>query len=381
MQNLEIKMNETKYYVYWIWVTALIVIISFLFFVSNILMPFVVGLAVAYFLDPLADGLERFGLSRAMSTILIMVLFFATVVLVLVLLFPLLQDQFVRLLDKLPSLVQNFEHWLEPIKTIVLAGLPPRELVGLSNDSNSYGVSLKELAGLSNGSNSYGASVVEWFGGILTGILRGGIIIFNAFSLILVTPVVSFYLLRDWDKIVAKIDGWLPLNSAPSIRIIAGDIDSTIAGFVRGQGSVCLLLSIFYGIALTSIELDFGLIIGIATGLISFVPYFGMLLGMAVALVIVISQYGEFLQVVILLFVFGIGQVIESMFLTPKLVGEKVGLHGVWVIFALMVGGGSFGFTGLLLAVPVAATIGVLVRFSISRYLESTLYSDPSNRD
>ena len=374
-------MNEKNFRVYWIWIATLIVTISLLFFVSNILMPFVVGLAVAYFLDPLADGLERFGLSRAMSTILIMVSFFATVVLVFVLLFPILQDQFIRLLDKMPSLVQNFEDWLDSIKKIILAGLTPRELAELSNDSNSYGASIKELVGLSNDSKSYGATIVEWFGGVLKGILRGGIIIFNAFSLILVTPVVSFYLLRDWDKIVAKIDGWLPLNSAPSIRIIAGDIDSTIAGFVRGQGSVCLLLSTFYGIALTSIGLDFGLIIGIMTGLISFVPYFGMLLGTAVALIVVISQYGEFLQVVIVLVVFGIGQVIESMFLTPKLVGEKVGLHGVWVIFALMVGGGSFGFTGLLLAVPVAATIGVLVRFAITRYLGSTLYSGHSDRD
>ena len=165
-------MNEKYFHVYWIWIATLIVTISLLFFVSNILMPFVVGLAVAYFLDPLADGLERFGLSRAMSTILIMVSFFAAVVLVFVLLFPILQDQFIRLLDKMPSLVQNFENWLDSIKKLILAGLTPRELAELSNDSNSYG-----------------ASVVEWFGGVLKGILRGGLIIFNAFSLILASSV------------------------------------------------------------------------------------------------------------------------------------------------------------------------------------------------
>ena len=191
----------------------------------------------------------------------------------------------------------------------------------------------------------------------------------------------SFYLLRDWDKIIAKVDGWLPRNIAPSIRIITGDIDSTIAGFVRGQGTVCLLLAVFYGVGLTSIGLDFGLILGIMTGLISFIPYFGMLIGMAATLAIVIFQYGEFIQVALVLVVFGIGQVIESMILTPKLVGEKVGLHPVWVIFALMVGGAAFGFTGLLLAVPVAATIGVLVRFALTQYLESDLYSGFSDRD
>jgi predicted PurR-regulated permease PerM len=357
-------MSETKGHVYWIWLLAIMMSISLLFFVSSILMPFVAGLAVAYFLDPLVDKLEAFGLSRTIATVCIIASFFAVVIFILVLLFPLLQDQFIRFLDKIPSLVQNFEQWLAPFKEALLTRLSSAELTEFSGDSKSFG-----------------GPMVQWFGNILKGILNGSLAIFNAISLILVMPVVSFYLLRDWDRIVVKIDGWLPRDSAPSIRIIVGDIDTTIAGFIRGQGSICLLLAIFYGIGLTIIGLDFGLILGITTGLISFVPYFGMLIGMAAAVVIAISQYGEFSQVVIVLAVFGLGQAIESMFLTPLLVGERVGLHAVWVIFALMVGGAAFGFTGLLLAVPVAATIGVLVRFFVNQYLESDFYLGSSDRD
>jgi predicted PurR-regulated permease PerM len=357
-------MVGTKGHLYWICLVALLVSVSFLFFVSSILMPFVAGLAVAYFLDPLADKFEAFGLSRTISTVCIIISFFSAVILLLVLLYPLLQDQFIRLLDKIPFLIKNFEQWAAPLKEALLTRLSSAKLIELSGDSKSFG-----------------GPMVQWFVNILKGVLNGSLAIFNAISLILVTPVVSFYLLRDWDKIVVKVDGWLPRDLAPSIRIVVGDIDTTIAGFVRGQGTVCLLLAIFYGINLTIIGLDFGLILGITTGLISFIPYFGMLIGMAAAVVIVISQHGEFLQVIIVLAVFGVGQAIESIFLIPKLVGERVGLHAVWVIFALMVGGAAFGFTGLLLAVPVAATVGVLVRFFVTQYLESDFYLGPPDSD
>jgi len=357
-------MIETKGYLYLVWVAVFIITISLILFVSSILMPFVAGMAVAYFLDPLADKLETFGLSRTIATTCIIVSFFVAVLLILILLFPLLQSQFIGFLEKIPLLIENFENWAAPFKEALVAR-----------------VTSQKFGELSGGSGSYSGHMVKWFSNILGGILHGSLAIFHALSLVLVTPVVSFYLLRDWDKIVAKVDGWLPRDFAPSIRLIAGDIDSTIAGFVRGQGTVCLLLAVFYGVGLTSIGLDFGLILGIMTGLISFIPYFGMLIGMAATLAIVISQYGEFIPVVLVLVIFGIGQVIESMFLTPKLVGEKVGLHAVWVIFSLMVGGAAFGFTGLLLAVPVAATIGVLVRFALTQYLESDLYSGFSDRD
>jgi len=362
--NRGTKMVKAKAQVYWVWLTLIIIFIAIGFMVSSILMPFVAGMAVAYFLDPLADKFESIGLSRTVATVCIIASFFIAVILILIIIFPIIQGQLIGFVDKIPLIVQNFQNWVAPFKEAFVAHIGSDKLEELPRVPESYGT-----------------HVVQWLGNILQSILQGGLIIFNTLSLILVTPVVSFYILRDWDIIVAKIDSLLPRKLAPNIRMIIADIDATIAGFVRGQGTICLLLAIFYGFGLTIIGLDFGLILGIVTGLISFVPYFGMLIGMVVAVAIVISQYGEILPLVLVLTVFGIGQLVESMFLTPKLVGEKVGLHAVWVIFSLMAGGVIFGFTGILLAVPVAATIGVLVRFSLTLYLKSGLYLGSSNSD
>ena len=340
------------------WLIGIVVFLALLFLLRSVLLPFVAAMAVAYFLDPLADKLESWGLSRTLATVIITVSFFVAVVAVLFLIFPLLQGQIVGFFQKVPSLIENFEAWLAPLKETLAERIPS-----------------EKLEKLSEASKSYGGAIVKWLGGLLKGVWQGGVALFNALSLILITPVVSFYLLRDWDKVVSKVDSWLPREFAPAIRSVTKDIDVTIAGFVRGQGTVCIFLAVFYGIGLTSVGLDFGLMVGITTGLISFIPYFGMLVGMATALAIAIAQFGEIVPVVLVLVVFGAGQTIESMFLTPKLVGEKVGLHAVWVIFALMVGGATVGFTGVLLAVPVAATIGVLVRFFLAQYLASPLYS------
>ncbi len=352
------SVDMTKERQFWIWLAVLVIAVSLLVFVSGVLLPFVAGMAVAYFLDPLADKLEKWGLSRTLATVIIISSFFVVVIAALILIFPLLQGQVVGFFQKIPSLIENFEAWLAPLKETLSERIPS-----------------EKFAELSEASKSFGAAVIKWLGGLLQGVWQGGLALFNALSLILVTPVVSFYLLRDWDKIVGKVDSWLPREFAPSIRSVVKDIDVTIAGFVRGQGTVCLFLAVFYGIGLTSVGLDFGLMVGITTGLISFIPYFGMLVGMVTALAIAFAQFGEVVPVVLVLLVFGVGQMIESMFLTPKLVGEKVGLHAVWVIFALMVGGATVGFTGVLLAVPVAATIGVLVRFFLAQYLASPLYS------
>ena len=352
----------TKERQFWIWLAVLVIAISLIVFVSGVLLPFVAGMAVAYFLDPLGDKLESWGLSRTLSTVIIIASFFIAVIALLILIFPLIQGQIIGFAQKVPSMIESFEAWLAPLKETLSERIPSEKLQELSDISKSYGT-----------------TIVKWLGSLLGGIWKGGLALFNVLSLILITPVVSFYLLRDWDKIVAKVDSWLPRDYAPAIRSVVKDIDITIAGFVRGQGTVCLFLAVFYGVGLTIVGLDFGLVVGITTGLISFIPYFGMLVGMATALAIAIVQFGEVVPVVLVLIVFGAGQIIESMFLTPKLVGEKVGLHAVWVIFALMVGGATVGFTGVLLAVPVAATIGVLVRFFLAQYLASPLYSGSDN--
>ena len=360
-------MLNKKEHQFWTWLAVIAVIISIAFFVSAILLPFVAGMVVAYFLDPFADKLESWGLSRTLATVIITVLFFSGAITFLILIFPLVQTQVLGFFAKVPSLVENLETWILPFKETFSKRFP----------SENFGE-------LSEASKSYSGSVVKWLGGLLRGVLQGSLAVFNMLSLILITPVVSFYLLRDWDKIVSKIDSWLPREFAFSIRNIVKDIDTTLAGFVRGQGTICLFLAVFYGVALTSVGLDFGLMVGIITGFISFIPYFGVLLGMVTALVIAITQFGEMVPVGIVLAIFAVGQMIEALFLTPRLVGEKVGLHAVWVIFALMVGGAVVGFIGVLLAVPIAATIGVLVRFCLAQYLASSLYSGssgPSSRE
>jgi predicted PurR-regulated permease PerM len=202
-----------------------------------------------------------------------------------------------------------------------------------------------------------------------------GAAILSLISLLVITPVVAFYLLRDWDRIVATVDGWLPRAHAETVREQIRHIDRTLSGFVRGQATVCLLLGAFYGIGLTVVGLDFGLILGLATGIVSFVPIFGMLLGVATGVAMALVQFAlDPVRVGLVLAVFAIGQVIEGQFLTPRIVGRKIGLHPVWVVFALLAGGALYGFVGLLLAVPAAAVIGVLVRFALSRYLSSPLY-------
>ena len=189
-----------------------------------------------------------------------------------------------------------------------------------------------------------------------------------------ITPIVTFYLLRDWDLLVARIDGWLPRRHVDVIREQMRLIDRSLSGFVRGQLMVCLMLGVFYAIGLTVVGLDFGLVIGLATGLVSFVPYFGMLAGFVVGIGVAVAQFGSWVPVALVAAVFVIGQFVEGNFVTPRVVGNRIGLHPVWLIFALLAGGALFGFTGLLLAVPVAAVLGVLVRFSLERYLAGAAY-------
>ena len=344
----------------WIWLAVLAAFVGVLILLGNVLLPFVAAMAVAYFLDPLADKLESWRCSRLVATILITVAFFFVIILSLVLVGPLLQRQIVGLIQKVPDVVTMIMGLLAPLQETLTEKL-----------------SQEDLKGIRDASAGFASTALKWVLGVLQGLIKGGAAFLDLLSLIFITPLISFYLLRDWDKIVAKLDSWLPVANAPTIRKIIAEIDETIAGFVRGQGTVVLILAVYYGIGLTLVGLDFGLLVGVGTGLISFIPYFGMLIGMVAAMAIGFAQYGtDILPLALILVVFLSGQAIESMFITPKLVGDKVGLHAVWVIFALMAGGAAFGFTGILLAVPVAATIGVLVRFFLSEYMKSSLYQN-----
>jgi predicted PurR-regulated permease PerM len=340
-----------------IWLAIAIVLGVLVYETRAALTPFIAGMAVAYLLDPLADRLEALGVPRTGAVCIILGSFLALLVLVAILLFPVLQTQVVELAARIPTYIQQV-----------------RDAAMQLIDRLQATLSAQEVERLRSAAGNVAGNVVGWLGQILSGLWSGGLAVFNALSLVVIMPVVAFYLLRDWDRIVAHIDGLLPRDGADTIREQVREIDDRLSGFVRGQASVCLALGTWYAVGLTLVGLDFGLLVGIGAGLISFVPYLGTGLGLIVGLGLAVAQYDTWLPIGLVAAVFVSGQMLEGYVLTPRMVGERVGLHPVWVLFALMAGGALLGFTGVLLAVPAAAVMGVLVRFAISRYLQSPLY-------
>ncbi len=330
-----------------------------LFILKDIIFPFVAGVAVAYFFDPMADKLESKGIPRTLAALIILVLFFISFIGLLILIAPALQSQVGELLKMIPKFI----------------GILQQVVTNLV-DEFKYNVSPNVLDDARGAAGQLAGNIMKWASRLISNIWSGGIAFFNIISLLLITPIVAFYLLRDWDIIIEKLDLWLPRSSAPVIREQLKLIDQTVAGFVRGQASVCLVLAIFYSLGLTLVGLKSGLLVGVMAGLISFVPYFGAGFGLLVGVGIAYFQFFDHTPILIIFFIFILGQICESYILTPRLVGDRVGLHPTWIIFALLAGGALFGFVGVLLAVPVTAVIGVLARFFIAQYLESSIYSD-----
>ena len=340
------------------WTLALVVFIVFMWLFSYILLPFIAGMALAYFLDPVADALERLGLSRMVSTAVIMVGFLVVFVLMLMLVIPILANQMAGLMERLPELVARLQELLTSRENTWLKNFIGVETTAIQDNLNSL--------------ITQGAGFIKT---VLQSLWASGKSLVSVVSLLVVTPVVAFYMLYDWDNMVAKVDGWLPRHHRETIRGIMHDIDKTLAGFVRGQGSLCLVLGLFYGVSLTIIGLNFGLLIGLVAGLISFIPYVGSTVGLVLSIGVAVVQYWpDYWHVILVAGVFFAGQFLEGNILQPKMVGDSVNLHPVWLMFALFAFGSLFGFTGMLVAVPVAASLGVVIRFAIDRYLESELY-------
>ena len=355
------------------WLGALGVLILFLYIFSGILLPFVAGLFLAYLLDPTADRLERLGLSRLGAALVIISLFSLLFVLLLILFVPVLANQLATFIESFPGLVTRLQT-LVAQESGALSGKLGGSLLerfGLEDKLTSADVqkSLGDLVG-------QGA---QWLLAFLKSLWSGGQALVGLFSLIVVTPVVAFYLLLDWDSMMATIDGWVPVGQRDIVRGLAHDIDRAIAGFLRGQSLVCLFLGLWYGIGLSSIGLNFGLLIGISAGFLSFIPYVGSLTALVLSAGVAIVQgWPSWSLLAMAMAVVGAGQFLEGNVLTPRLVGASVGLHPVWLMFALFAFGSLFGFTGLILAVPVAAMIGVLSRFALQHYLNSPFYrGDP----
>lgn len=340
------------------WLLALVVFIVLLWLLSEILLPFIAGLAIAYLLKPLADRLERMGVNRLAAALLIITLVVLALVYLILLVAPILGGQLYSFIASVPGYVSK------------LQGL-------LSDPSRPW---VQKLVGVGfNADKSIGDLVTQgvgWITTFLQSLWSGGRALVSLFSLVVITPVVAFYLIYDWHRMVATVDGWIPVEHRETVRELAREIDAAIAGFVRGQTAVCVILGSFYAVALSVSGLNFGLLIGLISGLITFVPYVGSMTGLVLSLGVAVAQFWpDYASIATVLAIFLFGQFVEGNVLAPKLVGESVGLHPVWVIFALLAFGYLFGFVGLLVAVPLAATIGVVARFALRRYLQSSLYT------
>jgi predicted PurR-regulated permease PerM len=328
---------------------------------SGILLPFIAGMVLAYFLDPAADALERRGLPRIAATSLILLSSLLVFVLLIVLVVPLLSSQVTKFAANLPDYIRALSAFID-------TSLPAWMKERLARAGVGNGQSMADLA----------ASAAGWAASILGSLLSGGLALVNALSLLVVTPVVAFYMLNDWDRMVATVDRLLPREHAPTIRAVASEIDDVLAGFIRGQGTLCLVLGIFYAVALIAAGLDFGLLIGLMTGFLSFIPFVGAIVGGLLSIGMAVVQFWPaFGHILLIAGIFVVGQFLEGNVLQPRLVGGSVGLHPVWLMFALFAFGYLFGFVGVLLAVPLAAAVGVLTRFAIRQYTGSRLYLGP----
>ncbi|RWK41517.1 AI-2E family transporter [Mesorhizobium sp.] len=340
------------------WLISAIILAIFLYVFSGILLPFVAGMVLAYFLDPVADRLQRLGLSRLMATIVILFAFIVVLVLAFVILIPVLASQMADFASKLPEYLTRLQS--------LITSFDPRWL------EEKFGV---DANGLREGLNSLLTSGFGLLTTVFTSIWSSGVALVSVISLFVVTPVVAFYMLLDWDRMVAIVDSWVPRDYVQTVRAIANDINTATAGFVRGQGTLCLVLGAMYATGLTLTGLNFGILIGLFAGLISFIPYVGSLTGLVLAVGVAFVQFWpDWTMVAAVAGVFFVGQFIEGNILQPRLVGKSVGLHPVWLMFSLFAFGALFGFVGLLIAVPASAAVAVLVRFAIARYLESPLY-------
>jgi predicted PurR-regulated permease PerM len=357
------------------WVGAFLLLGLLLWLFSDVLLPFVAAVVLGYLLDPVVSRLERLGMNRLGATLFIIACFALVLILISILIVPVLWRQFASFIEALPAYA------------VKLQGLISGEIGRLSRE---YGGGLIDKLGLGKdagaelvtATNDLVASAAKWAASFLNSLLTRGAALINLISLLVVTPVVTFYMLLDWDRMVATIDGLVPPRHRETVRELAFEINTAMAGFLRGQSLVCLFLGAWYGIGLSLIGLNFGLLIGIMAGVLSFIPYVGSLTALILASTVAIVQdWPRWNLLALSLTVVLVGQFLEGNILSPMLVGESVGLHPVWLIFALLAFGSLFGFTGLIAAVPVAAAAGVILRFAVARYRESALYKGEPSTD
>jgi predicted PurR-regulated permease PerM len=330
---------------------------------ASILLPFVAAAGIAYVLQPATSRLTQLGVPRGLAELVMILALIAATLLFALLLYPVIVAQIGILISRIPDYVAELQHWARE----VITNLQERFGPDVVDDK------LRDLVGGQAG------AMLGFLATALKGVIGGSFALFNVISLVVVTPVVAFYLLRDWPLVIARVDSWLPRRYAGVIRAQVREVDRILSAWVRGQALCCVFLALYYAAALSLVGLDLGLIVGMTAGLLSFIPYVGSITGGVTAIGLALAQFPGWHGVIAVAAVLIIGQLLEGYVIYPRFLGDRVELPAVWVIFALFAGGAAFGFLGVMLAVPIAATIGVLCRFWLRRYLASALYLDPPN--
>lgn len=352
---------QARWFHFVLWLAILTIFVLFLRAVQPILLPFVLGMLVAYLMDPVTSRLERrFKLGRSSATAIVTLTFFASVAALLIWLVPVLYDQLTSLTERAPAMLQevstNARAWAAPLlqKLNALSGSGPDAIPADTTVIAQRAVaSLSKLAG---------------------GIFSSGAALINVLALLLITPIVCFYLIRDWPSVMKRADTLLPRAYAPIIREQLMLINRTLASYLRGQLTVMAILSLCYVVAFLLTGVKFGLVLGLLAGCIVVIPYIGSAISISLGLMIAYGQFGADGKFWAVIAIYGAGQILESQILTPKVIGDRVGLHPLWMLFGMLAGAVLLGFVGVLLAVPLTAVIGVLAKFAVGRYLRSGLY-------
>jgi len=338
------------------WLVTLVVLAAALWLLHDILLPFVAGIALAYVLAPLADRVERLGINRTVAALLVVSVLVVALIALMLLLVPLLLQQGSALISNIPGYFKRVK------ELIVDANLSWLNWLGAAET----GKTASDLVG----------QVATWLLSFSYSLWTGGKALVSFASVLIVMPVVTFYLIRDWHAMIDRVDSWVPVRQRDTVRQLGREIDAAIGGFLRGQFGVCLVLGCYYAIGLMLVGLDFALLIGLIAGVITFVPYIGSMTGLMIAVSVAIAQFWpDWKRITLVVAIFLVGQFIEGNIVSPKFVGERVGLHPVWLIFAMFAFGYLFGFVGLLIAVPLGAAIAVLLRFGLRQYFASPLYT------
>lgn len=345
------------------WSSTFFLFLAFVWVFSDMLLPFVLGLAIAYLLNPMMEYLGGHKVPRWIAALLILGLFFAFVLSLLAVAMPPLYREASELANALPGYIEQLSEMLSPYIGWLQEELNNGDLTAYrealqNNIGKAFQVSADILGGLANGGQAFAGFI----------------------SVTVLTPIVAFFMMKEWANMTKWIDNLLPRGSYKTLKDLQKQMDEKLAGFVRGQITVAFALAVIYAVALSIAGLKFGLLIGIMAGVLSIIPLVGSTIGLLVSVIVAWLQAGEWSYVAIIASIFLVGQFIEGNFLTPRLLGKSVGLHPLWILFALLAGGSLFGIVGMLLAVPVAAIIGVLLGFAITQYKASPYYKDGKKR-